>query len=622
MIENINAVSQLWWQWMSAMFWQVSLLILLITAIDVLIRKWAYPQLRYALWLLVLLKLVLPPDWSSSSSVVSRATLLIQNHLTQQLGIQGRQQHDLSHAEVTESQDRDSMPQNTQPAAISAAPGSISQSSPESRQGGLSWQALLLAIWLLGMVLFSMLLLLKISKLRRWHRQQQARQTIPEWFHELMLQTARRLKLEQLPAIVFSDAAVTPAVYGVFRPVLLLPANYAETLSREQAEHVLLHELAHLKRGDLWLHAFCLLLQIVYWFNPMLIWARKQMKHVREICCDLTIANILREKTTRYRQTLLNTARELLTESVEPGMGLLGVFEEPFRLVARLKWLEKKTWQRRNLASAITGCVIIIMIPLVLPMAAYNQVAPIVSGEGRGEHAQQPGALFESETTHTRLKTVGRREFYFLGIKLSSEVVAETETWIGGRKIAEYAENRIIIVDPEANRFVFANRVAKTYVESKLPLELSTFLSEELSREHGRQKLSGTVAKTGNTMSLLNLLCEEYELTRWQVSSSARQNQRQIRVWATTELPLNLDAFYQMLICLRRIFNSDERLMKELAQIEGIQMRIEFPNRTLFENRQYIEEVVDISRESPPAGIYVVPDGYEQRDHLTRQDLQ
>ena len=72
MIEILNQIAATWWQWMGAMFWQVSLLIIVITAIDMAIRKWAWPQVRYALWLLVLLKLVIPPNWQMQTSIVSR----------------------------------------------------------------------------------------------------------------------------------------------------------------------------------------------------------------------------------------------------------------------------------------------------------------------------------------------------------------------------------------------------------------------------------------------------------------------------------------------------------------------------------------------------------------------
>ena len=181
-----------------------------------------------------------------------------------------------------------------------------SSSLPQAARSAGSPDALI--VWILGMGFFVGLLALRITRLRHWHKKQVEKKIIPVWYYELLVETTKRLKLGRLPAIVFSRDAKAPAVYGLFRPVLLLPASYLDSLSREDAEHVLLHELAHLKRGDLWLHGLCLMLQIVYWFNPLLIWTRRQMKHVREICCDLTIANVLKEKTMRYRTTLLNTA--------------------------------------------------------------------------------------------------------------------------------------------------------------------------------------------------------------------------------------------------------------------------------------------------------------------------
>lgn len=56
----INDAARVWWQWMASMLWQASLLIVLISLIDWAVRKWIWPQVRYAVWLLVLLKLVVP----------------------------------------------------------------------------------------------------------------------------------------------------------------------------------------------------------------------------------------------------------------------------------------------------------------------------------------------------------------------------------------------------------------------------------------------------------------------------------------------------------------------------------------------------------------------------------
>ena len=54
MVDQINHAGELWWSWMWPMFWQVGVLIGLVAGIDLLIRRRVWPQVRYALWLLVL----------------------------------------------------------------------------------------------------------------------------------------------------------------------------------------------------------------------------------------------------------------------------------------------------------------------------------------------------------------------------------------------------------------------------------------------------------------------------------------------------------------------------------------------------------------------------------------
>ena len=55
MIEQMNGLAESWWNWMWPMFWQVSVLVILVGAIDLMLRRRVWPQVRYALWLLVLM---------------------------------------------------------------------------------------------------------------------------------------------------------------------------------------------------------------------------------------------------------------------------------------------------------------------------------------------------------------------------------------------------------------------------------------------------------------------------------------------------------------------------------------------------------------------------------------
>jgi beta-lactamase regulating signal transducer with metallopeptidase domain/lipopolysaccharide export system protein LptA len=354
MIPSLNQIAQTWWQWMSSMFWQVSLFIIFIALLDTVIRRKAWPQIRYVLWGLVFLKLIIPPTWQMPTSIVSWIQPKVEKQISRQI----------EHREVA--------------AANSQASASVVQQQDQgwtpTVSEKVSWKSLVFLSWLAGGITFSILLFFKLSGLPKRHKKEDGGK-IPEWFAELLINMSKRLKINKIPVVVFSEETKSPAVYGLFRPILLLPVGYLGQLSPEQAEHVLMHELCHLKRGDLWVHWLCLSLQIIYWFNPLLIWARRQMRHVCEICCDITVADILREKTVNYRNTLLTTARELLGETSEQGLGLLGVLEEPFRLVSRLKWLEKNTWENRKQKIASTIIAGLIVAACVMPMAGLSQTA-------------------------------------------------------------------------------------------------------------------------------------------------------------------------------------------------------------------------------------------------------
>ena len=71
MSSVFEGAAALWWQWTAAMSVQLVLVVLVIAGLDRLLRPWIWPQLRAALWMLVVVKLVLPPTLVSPVSMAS-----------------------------------------------------------------------------------------------------------------------------------------------------------------------------------------------------------------------------------------------------------------------------------------------------------------------------------------------------------------------------------------------------------------------------------------------------------------------------------------------------------------------------------------------------------------------
>jgi beta-lactamase regulating signal transducer with metallopeptidase domain len=572
---------------------------------------------------LVFVKLLIPPGWHLSTAVVPR--LLGENQ--ELLGRVWDRQFPAPAAlqplePVFLGTSALSLPANG-----SVQPGTQALGSPR-----LLPQAYLFAFWLTGMGIFLFLLIFKMVKLRRWHSQHKERKITPQWFHELLVDTGRRLNLEQLPAIVFSRDAVTPAVYGVFRPVLLLPEHYLNDLSREEAEHVLLHELCHLKRGDLWVHGFVLLLQVAYWFNPFLLWANRQLRHVREICCDQTLAARLQDRTDDYRKTLLNTARELLTERVEPGMGLLGVFEEPFWLVARIRWLEKKTWHHRKSIAAAAALVTLTMVTLVLPMAgppasANPQVETATQNPWIPPHASQQlveAPITGSGTRAIYCRSITRETDYFLWFEADSRFFSMEEGWHAADKLALIEEGRTFILDKGRNCFIFLNRNRKTYMELPLPVNRVTAFSPELARYFEERKTSGKVESLGETLQILGRMCHGVRLINWSAYGGEETDRVENIAWLTNDVPFNVSMFDEALANMRLLVsNKDEALLQEmLRDMPGYQMGIDFETRSFPWKERYEMRVVEIAEKTAPAGIFNVPPDYTRLEQLDVRNLR
>ena len=94
-----------------------------------------------------------------------------------------------------------------------------------------------------------------------------------------------------------------PLISGFFQPTLLLPD--AE-ISDESLRYILLHELTHHKRHDLWYKWFSMIVNAIHWFNPMIYFAVRQINEECEISCDLAVVQDMNtEERKGYMRTIL-----------------------------------------------------------------------------------------------------------------------------------------------------------------------------------------------------------------------------------------------------------------------------------------------------------------------------
>jgi len=128
--------------------------------------------------------------------------------------------------------------------------------------------AVLLAVWLCGIVI----------GLAYWFRQYRRMRRV--------LRGARALDLDLPIPVMAAPGRMEPGVFGIWKPVLLLPEGIAERLTPEQLEAILAHELRHVYRRDNLTAAIHMLVETVFWFHPAVWWIRARLVEERERACD------------------------------------------------------------------------------------------------------------------------------------------------------------------------------------------------------------------------------------------------------------------------------------------------------------------------------------------------
>jgi bla regulator protein BlaR1 len=110
--------------------------------------------------------------------------------------------------------------------------------------------------------------------------------------------------------------------------------------NQEQLYHILLHELVHLKQGDIWFSWFWTFLSLLQWFNPLLWWAGRSMYLDREMACDERVLELLGpERRVEYGRSLVELFKKLSLPARRPG--LAGVVEQKTNIERRLTMIKR-----------------------------------------------------------------------------------------------------------------------------------------------------------------------------------------------------------------------------------------------------------------------------------------
>jgi bla regulator protein BlaR1 len=160
------------------------------------------------------------------------------------------------------------------------------EAAAAQRDSGATLNDAMLVLWIVGALLLAAI---------AWRAQRRYRRALG------------RLSRRADGCLLAESESVGPSVLGLWRPRIVLPADFERRYDDEERELILAHERVHLARGDLWINLAALALRCLQWFNPIAQFAQSRLRFDQELAADAAVLAHRPERTRRYAEAMLKT---------------------------------------------------------------------------------------------------------------------------------------------------------------------------------------------------------------------------------------------------------------------------------------------------------------------------
>ncbi len=210
----------------------------------------------------------------------------------------------------------------------------------------------LVLLWLVGFAIYT------IKTLQEYRYCRYIKNThltaTPEKWRCIFIELCQRVGIQKTVELRISELVPIPCVIGHLRPVVLIPLGLLLSMSQQQIEAILLHELGHVRRNDYLLAFAQTIAKTLFFFNPFLLWISNQMDQEREHACDDIAVNINQDPLL-----FANTLKEFadMNMNLKSAMNIHG----NKLLLSRVTRLFAKPQKAKNVKNSLLATLLIIV---------------------------------------------------------------------------------------------------------------------------------------------------------------------------------------------------------------------------------------------------------------------
>ena len=231
---------------------------------------------------------------------------------------------------------------------------------------------ILLGIWIIG--IFAMIILVIKSSLRLRNLEKSGLPLQNPEVRRLYHRCLEEMGIHRNIPVYSTAFLKSPIIVGLLKPCIYLPIHLISDYNESDMRYMLLHELQHYKHKDAVASYLMNLAGVVYWFNPLVWYALKEMRNDREVACDTSVLKMLEEDAYEdYGNTLINFAEKVSLTPFPFAAGLGGNMEQMKRRIINIASYEKPTFMKRikgMTAFVLTAVLLLGFAPFISTYAA------------------------------------------------------------------------------------------------------------------------------------------------------------------------------------------------------------------------------------------------------------
>ncbi|OXB96673.1 MULTISPECIES: M56 family metallopeptidase [Bacillus] len=343
----INVYLPHFFDWLIETSLMASILVGFILCIKVLFRNKLTPRWQYMLWIVLMIRLLLP--WSPDSSYSIYSLLSYRSSVSEVIPKNMPATENIVNIESDRKVELESNPKMVTKTSEPEVEVSL------EKQTTFSLYKLALYVWLAGVIILATITFLTNRRLYSYIKKQ------PDITDEQVITVFDRckqsMKMKKAVSLRLAGKIASPTVFSFFRPKVLLSKKHMKVLNEQQLQYVFYHELAHIKRKDVAVNWIMYSLILLNWFNPILWYAYFCMREDQELACDAyALTFIDKEEQIAYGHTIIT----LLEHYSYQVPSLANLSRNKRTLKRRIVMIKK--FQKKSYRLSLLGVIAIVAI--------------------------------------------------------------------------------------------------------------------------------------------------------------------------------------------------------------------------------------------------------------------